>query len=102
MSLPRHHFRAEIPKLNAGIGMDTVVDAAVTGLITARHPRIGGIDDRVAAKRRNVSLPKPDPVLDGLQLGKLRDSLFADRLAQIVVLYPEKIAVDPPGHTQIA
>ena len=38
--------------------MDSVVDTAVTGTKAAQHLRVGGVDDSVAFKRRDIALPK--------------------------------------------
>ena len=47
-SLLRHQLGAVQPQLNAGIGVDAVVDAGVAGDVAAGHPAVGGVDDSAA------------------------------------------------------
>ena len=57
-ALTRHDIGAQAAQLHARVRMDAVVDAVVTGLVTARHAAVGRVDDRVAGKRRDVPLPE--------------------------------------------
>lgn len=65
ISLPLHDFRAGVPKLNARIGMDAVVNAIIAGLIAPGHAGIGSIDNSVTAERRDVPLSEIDARFDG-------------------------------------
>ncbi len=57
MVLFAHKLRTGSAKLSPRIGMNGVVDAAVTGAKAAEHLTVCGIDDTVAAKRGNIAFP---------------------------------------------
>ncbi len=52
-----HQLRASCPKLNTRIGMNGIVDAAVARAETAEHLAVGGVDNGIAAKGGNITLP---------------------------------------------
>ena len=54
VSLLFHELSTSIPKLDACIGMDAIVDTAMAGLIAARHAGVCGVDDCVTDKRCDV------------------------------------------------
>jgi hypothetical protein len=49
------------PKLNTAIGMDTVIDARVTGQPAAFHLAVGRIDDRIDFQGGDVPFPDDKP-----------------------------------------
>lgn len=59
-ALPLYHPSAIQTKLHTGVGMDAVVNASVVGHIAAGHAGIGSIDNGIAGKGGDVSLPEVD------------------------------------------
>ena len=58
VSLPFHDTGTFRTKLYATVGMNCIINTAVTRAKTPQHLRICGIDNRVAAQRGNISLPE--------------------------------------------
>ena len=100
-SLLLHDSSADIAKLNSGIGMDAVVDAVVAGLIASGHVGIGGVDDGVAGKRRDVALLEKYSRHERFETVKLGNAFFADRFPEIFVLHPEKVFADLPRSADV-
>ena len=55
-----HNCRALLPQLDAGIGVDAVINAAVAGDIAPGHTTVGGVDDGITAQGGDVPLPEID------------------------------------------
>ena len=58
ISLLFHNFSTDIPELDTCVSKDTVIDAVVAGLVASGHAGVGGVDDGITFKRRNVALPE--------------------------------------------
>lgn len=80
MSLLCYEGSTVEPQLNACKGVDTVVDAAVIGNITAGEAAVGSVYDGVTAERGDISLPEIDVVLDRGQTGKVCNPLLCGLL----------------------
>ena len=102
MSLRFHKLCTGKPQLDAGIGMDRIVDAAVVRHEAAEHLAICGIDDRICSKPRDIALPDSKTLLchrNALQ----RDStstLFKPP-CKVAVLDREKLGGSLPGRAHI-
>ena len=97
MSLFFHDFGTSQPKLHSGIGVDHIVDAAVTRSIAAGHAAIGGVHNGAAFQRSNISLPEVDPRLYGCKVGDIRNAFPGSFLPQICVLHRQKILAGRQG-----
>lgn len=73
MALFSHQLGAMLPELNAGMGMDGIIDAMVVGHKAAEHFRIGGIHDSVNPKPGDISNPEIKVVGKGGQIGNIND-----------------------------
>ena len=73
ISLLLHNLCAVIPQLDTGIGMDTVIDAFVAGIVAAGHARVGGIDDGIYPQCGDITLPETNAVLSGRQVTPVGD-----------------------------
>ena len=91
MPLLLHDLVAVTSELYSGKGVNSIVDAAVTGTEAAEHLTVGGVDDRIASQRGNVALPKINIILNRLQIRYICDTLAAVFLLQISVLDLQKI-----------
>ena len=97
VALLGHEGGAVAAELDAGIGVDAVVDAVVAGAVAAGHTGVGGVDDGVAPQGGDVPLPEVQTVPDGGKVGKVGDALFGDGGAEILVLDGQKIGADGGG-----
>lgn len=86
MPLRPHDAVAGVTQLDAGGGVDGVVDAAVQGDEAAEQLAVGCIDDGIDPKPRDVALPH----LQALAL-RLHDTLVGHLPLQLPVLPPQKL-----------
>ena len=93
MSLFLHDFIAPDAKLDAGQGVNDVVDAGMAGLPASQQGAVCSVYDRVAVKRCDVALPEGDSGtgFHGRQIRCFHNSPLPDDLRQIRVLYVKKI-----------
>lgn len=90
-ALSAHQFRAGLPQLNAGKGVDGVVDAAVVRAVAAGHAAVGGVHDGVAPQGGDVALPQVQPRLNGGKGCGIGDALLRSPLLQVGVLHLQKV-----------
>lgn len=94
IALPPHYIVAFKAELHARKGVDSVVNTAVAGAVTACQPRVRRVHYRAAFKRGDVALPQADMRLDcrnRLVVGNAFPRNFA---AQQLVLNADKIFVN--------
>ena len=94
MPLCFHHLCAFIAKLRTCKGVDAVIDTLVIRCITSGHSTVRRIDDRVTAKRSNITLPEIDSLLDRSEIIKLCDAFFLCLLFQILILNLQKFSAE--------
>ena len=74
--------------------MDGVVDAVVTGNPTSQHLRIGGVHDRIHAKRRDVAAPERDVRIQwhAWERGGIGDARLLYHAAEHAILHFQELA----------
>ena len=90
-ALLTHYGGALLPQLHPGIGVDAVVDAAMTGDVTASHSTVSGVDDGITAQSGNVSLPEIYPLCYGHQICEISNTLLNQLFSEIFVLRCKEI-----------
>ena len=101
ISLRFHHLGAEIPKLDPGVGVDAVVDAGVHRHEAAQHLRVGGVHNGVNGQTGDIPLPDGHAISDHGNLRKRDNSVFADALPQVFILYGQYRTVQLLRHTNV-
>ena len=101
VTLHLHKLITGVTELYARVGVDGVVDAAVTGIEAAEHLRVGGVDDGVAFQRGDVTLPEIDTLLHRFQVGDIGDAFARSFFLQILILHTQEFLGDRRGHTDI-
>ena len=86
VSLPFHDTGTFRTKLYATVGMNCIINTAVTRAKTPQHLRICGIDNLVAAQRGDIALPEIQPLLHRRKVVDIRHALFCRLLLQIRIL----------------
>ena len=88
--LPLHQLRTGKAELNPGIGVNGVVDTAVTGAEAPEQLAVGGVDNGVALQRGDVALPQVNAGFQRGKVGDIGDLFLRNRLLQIFVLNLQK------------
>lgn len=103
--LPLHQLRTGKAELNPRIGVNGVVDTAVTGAEAPEQLAVGGVDNGVALQRGDVALPQVKGSFPaaggGGQAFKDGNALLGKLDAQVFVLHLQKLRAGIPGRAHI-
>ena len=101
MPLLVHEIGARQTQLHAGVGVDGIVDAAMPRQKAAEHLTVGGIDDGVGLKQRNVAAPDGNAIAVGECAGVGRPAALKKALLQVGVLYVERLGRKRLGQANV-
>ena len=101
MALRFHHLLAVQPKLHTRKRMDAVVNAPVIRHVTASHPAVRRIHNRIAPERGDIALPEIQPLLHRRKVVDIRHALFCRLLLQIRILNVQKFCTALFHHAHI-
>lgn len=101
MALVLHELGTIQAELDAGEGMDAVVDAGVARHIAARHAAVGGVDNGAALQPGDVALPEVQIAANRLQIVQAGDARVFELLTQVFVLHSQELGVDGLGTADV-
>ena len=101
MALRFHHLLAVQPKLHTRKRMNAVVNAPMIRHVTAGHPAVRRIHNRIAPERGDIALPEIQPRLHRRKVVDIRHALFCRLLLQIRILNVQKFCTALFHHAHI-
>lgn len=81
--------------------MDGIVDAAVSRHKTAEHLAVGGVDDGVGLKQRDVATPDGNAIAVGERAGVGRSTALNKPLLQVGILDVEHLCRERFGRPRV-